>query len=237
MINRRTACFSGRTRNIFSILTLHLLSIAILAGFSIVFAADIAAGDSKGFRFDFTSAEVSPAPGWTAVGSKTLFSSEKGYGWTNRWGNAYLHNAAKVNGPLLKGFIQADNPTAKEGVFKIAVPNGIYEVEVVVGSAIKTEGRKNICVSLNGKVLISPPGVGGYGAVVKRRLPAVVENGILKIRFFISGKGRLGLYAVSAVEVKDAARAKLLKERWIDAESTKELKRKKKIEINGKEYT
>ena len=97
-----------------------------------------------------------------------------------------------------------------EALFQMDVPNGAYLVTVRLGSTMPSEGRDGQCVSINGHQVLPPPGVGGWGKLVTRILPAVAENGVLKIRFYTpkeKSTQRLNLYSMQIRSVSAAEEA------------------------------
>ena len=133
------------------------------------------------WKFDFGSNSSPAANGWIRISERDLYSPEKGYGWQAKW--AYPGSYDKVNEPDLKTFLGTSANTT-EALFQMDVPNGAYLVTVRLGSTMPSEGRDGQCVSINGHQVLPPPGVGGWGKLVTRILPAVAENGVLKIRFY-----------------------------------------------------
>lgn len=185
-------------------------------------------------KFDFGPNDLAPAPGWTRVHARQLKSPDNDYGWEKHWGRDSLvrENADEVQ---LRTACGAERNTT-DATFTAKIPDGVYKVTVSVGSNVPSEGRDGQCVEINGRAVLPPPGVGGWGKLVTRTLPAVVENGILKVRFFTPGEKatqRLNIYAMT-VESAAAAEAGALKERF-EALKDPALAEEKKAVVDGVE--
>ena len=176
--------------------------------------------DVKGYRFDFGPADQAVSDGFTGVGGRTVFSPDRGYGWVELWGVDYARpDEVDV---LTRDGICARNhiglaPKENDVTFRVRVPNGVYAVTVWLGDASRNEGRKGLCVATNGRVTLPPPGVGGWGTVTQRTLPAVVANEVLDVRFFVSGSSsshRLSVLALAVEAVNDPAQRELMERKW-----------------------
>lgn len=203
--------------------------------FFLMLTINVSSAEKQEFRFDFTPDETSREHGCAAVNGKTLYSPERGYGWAKQWGHAYKDKQQK--NALLQGSISAVH-TVREAEFIVDLPNGVYEVELMAGSTVASEGRKGICMALEGKAMIAPPGIGGWGVVSKRKVPVLVEDGRLDIKFFIYGQGgaqRLNLFSLAVIPVEDKRKAEALAEKWRNAQDLNKVG-KRKITIGGKEY-
>ena len=99
-----------------------------------------AAGPTRTFKFDFSSGEA--PPGWTKILPATIYSGESGYGFEPGAKVSAVHRGGDV---LLDGFVTSDRPI----LFSVALPEGNYNVTVVLGDAagestntIKAESRR-----------------------------------------------------------------------------------------------
>ncbi len=171
---------------------LFLLSI----GLSItVFGADV-------LRLDAGLDDVPSAQGWERLGAKQIYKpGQNKLGWEKVWGYGY---GDSKSGNVTESAIGAQQP-GTEGVLIVELPNGAYYVTVQVGCPVPTEGRTAQCVEINEKPVLPPPGVGAWGKAVKRLLPAVVDNGKMRIRFFTAGTEPTHRLNLLALEISPAS--------------------------------
>ena len=157
-----------------------------------------AAAEQILWKFDAGDDKQAPEAGWIRLGRRTAYNDKAGYGWVREWGIPWLYD--KDSGPARDG-LNASR-TGIDGVFKCKVPNGIYRVTVTLGMRKPSEGRTGQCVEINGRIVLAPPGVGGWGVQVKRTLPAVVTDGMMKIRFFTTASRSSDRTCVGAIEIE-----------------------------------
>jgi hypothetical protein len=134
---------------------------------------------------DFGPANQRLAEGAVPVTHDTVYTAARGYGWQQPWGFDF---ALPDGDPLRSDGIggRADD-RERSATFMLDQPKGEYWLTVWLGSHAPTEGREGLCLEVNGKVVLAPPGVGGWGRLVERRLPVVAEGSQLAIRFFTAG--------------------------------------------------
>ena len=164
-----------------------------------------AAAENVQWKFDVGEDNHSPVSGWIRLGRRTVYDEKKGFGWVKEWGIPWINNSDSGVG---KDGINAAR-TGTDGNFLCKVPDGVYQVTVVLGMCKPSEGRTGQCVEINGRVVLPPPGVGGWGKQVERTLPAVVTDGMLKIRFFTTefkASDRTCVSAIRIVGVPEAQR-------------------------------
>lgn len=219
---------------------MKLKSKTLFASF-LILAFNLFSSEKKDFKFDFTPDEASGKEGCIAVNGKTIYNQKRGFGWAKEWGRAYggrkQTKSKQPQNSLLQGSIGAPH-TVREADFIVDLPNGVYEVELTAGVTSPTEGRKGICMALEGKAMIPPPGIGGWGVVSKRKVPVLVEDGSLNVKFFVCGEGgaqRLNLYSLSVSPVENKNKSETLAKKWSEAPDMNKLG-KRKIKIGGKEY-
>ena len=155
------------------------------------------------WKFDAGPDKQPPESGWVRLGRRTKYNEKSGYGWVKEWGNSWGY--AKGSGVGRDG-ICADRKGI-DGIFQCRLPNGVYRVTVTLGTQQPSEGRTGQCVEINGRILLPPPGVGGWGIQTKRTLPAVVTDGKLKIRFFTTASRNSDRSCVGAIEIEKAPEA------------------------------
>ncbi len=172
-------------------------------------------------RLDAGPDGVPPAPGWERLGAKQIYEPGKNkLGWEKVWGYGY---GDSKSGSVTESAIGASQP-GTEGTLIAEIPNGAYYVTVQVGCPVPTEGRTAQCVEINGKSVLPPPGVGAWGKMVKRLLPAVVDNGKMRIRFFTAGtepNHRLNLIALEITPASDPAEEEQIRAEWKKTASLK----------------
>lgn len=173
-------------------LVLWLLSIGLSTG---VFGAEA-------LRLDAGPDSVPPVSGWERLGAKQIYEpGQNKLGWEKVWGNGY---GDSKSGNVTESAIAAEQP-GTDGTLIVELSNGVYYVTVQVGCPVPTEGRTGQCVEINGKSVLPPPGVGAWGKMFKKRLPAVVDNGKMRIRFFTAGNEPTQRLYLLAVEISPAA--------------------------------
>lgn len=163
---------------------------------------------------DFGPDDMPAAPGWQRLGPRTLYQpGQRSVGWEAPWGSAF---GDESTGEPRDSMIGASHPAA-EAVLLADLANGAYSVTVQVGCPRPTEGRTHQCVDINGKPLIPPPGIGAWGKMFTRRLPAIVNDGRLRIRFHTdgdSGNARVCLVSTAIRPAADAAEASAIAAEW-----------------------
>ncbi len=166
------------------------------------------------WRYDFGKAEHAVPDGFVAVDHQQLYTPETGYGWEKSWGFAH---AGDGEDPLLAdGIGGRDIAAEREAFFLVDLPAGVYRMTAWLGVQSPREGRFGQCVGVNGKVLLAPPGVGGWGKTFERRMPLVVEDGRARVRFFVVGEStshRLSLLGL-AIEPAPTAEADGVRLAW-----------------------
>jgi hypothetical protein len=163
------------------------------------------------YKFDFGPVENKKvSEGITLVGVKDVYSKDKKFGWEKPISAMVFTRDldAVVDEQTRDGICSVAakgnklSPADNDMTFVADMPDGYYQLEVAVGDSAKGECRQNICVDVNGLQMIPPPGVGGWGQVVKKSFPAEVKNGQLKVRFYCSPAkddlSRLSLLSLSA---------------------------------------
>lgn len=169
---------------------------------------------SEPLLLDFGPDDTPAAPGWQRLGPRTLFQPGiRSVGWEAPWGSAH---GDESTGEPRDSMIGASHP-AVEAVLLADLPNGAYSVTVQVGCPRPTEGRTHQCVDINGKPLIPPPGIGAWGKMFTRRLPAIVSDGRLRLRFHTdgdSGNARVCLVSTAIRPAADAAEASAIAAEW-----------------------
>ncbi len=186
-------------------------------------------------KFDFGPAKTPPVPGWVRLDNRTLYTPKLGYGWTSEWSRGVTWQSGEA---LTRTGVGGD-PGVREGILLADLPDGVYKVTLQAGSASPTEGRMGNCLEANGKVVIGAPGMGGWGRAEKRTVPVVVENGQLKLRFFVcdtKSAYRLSLFSLEIVPVEPGPEADQIRKRWSE-DKGKDNAGQRKITLNGKEYT
>lgn len=209
---------------------LPLLTMAILllltCGVRATYAQDTHASPVQlPLRLDCGPAGQQLAPGFQPWTGKDLYNPKRGYGWVKPWG--FETASSSHDDPRFADSITArehidTQPTENNVTFRVDLPNGVYAVTVWVGDPSPTEGRRGICAAINGRVVLAPPGVGGWGMITERVLPAVVDQGVLNLNLFIDGQGgaaRLALLAMSVERAADPAHAQVLRKQWDAAAS------------------
>ena len=210
-------------------MTLATRFAAVLLSAGAIFAAEPA------LRFDFGPAESAPAEDYVRVSCKDTYTAERGFGWDKRWGFDFTREGA----PLVRDGICANDHIRKDerdATFRATAPKGVYQVTVWLGDAARNEGRQGLCVATNGRVVIPPPGVGGWGTVTERTLPAVVDNGLLEVKFFVVGESashRLSVLGLKAARVTDAEQERTLRRKWAEDAPPEESKPRELV-VNGK---
>ncbi|HRU06744.1 MAG TPA: hypothetical protein P5137_13330, partial [Candidatus Brocadiia bacterium] len=205
-----------------------------------LFMAALAAGAPR--LFDFGVKDAPPPQGFVKVSGADAYSATRGYGWEKIWGFDWIR--PEIADPLTRDGICArghvdESPEENNVTFRVDIPNGVYQVTAWVGDPAKNEGRQGICAATNGRVVLPPPGVGGWGAVTEVTLPAVVEDEALRVNFFITGKGgaaRLSVLGLKIEPVTDPAAQAALRRRW-GQESAPVSAKPREIEVAGKKYT
>jgi hypothetical protein len=171
-------------------------------------------------RLDAGPDGLPPAPGWERLGAKQIYEPGKKLGWEKVWGYGY---GDSKSGSVTESAIGAQQP-GTEGTLIVELPNGAYYVTVQVGCPVPTEGRTAQCVDINGKPVLPPPGVGDWGKMVKRLLPALVDNGKMRIRFFTAGTEpthRLNLLALEIAPASSPAEDQQIRTEWKKISSLK----------------
>ncbi len=194
-------------------------------------------GAATALLFDCGPKEQQAAPGSTSLSGQDTYSPEQGYGWIKEWG----FDAATA-GTAPKTTVLGSSTTAREHVdaqpeqndvtFRADVPNGVYAVTIWVGDASPREGRLGTCVATNGRAVLPPPGVGGWGVVTERTLPAVVEDGALLLNFYVVGKGGAARLAVLGFKIEPVTAPEkegVLRKKWLESEMKGEKPREVKI--------
>ncbi len=178
-----------------------------------------------GWSFDFGPADEPAPQGYHKLTGKSLFDPAIGYGFEQPWGVAWSRPALREqHGVACDGLVARDHvgaaPKDNDVSFRIAAPAGVYQVTLWLGDPAPNEGRKGMCAALNGRVVLPAPGVGGWGQVVRRTLPAVVAGEGLVIRLFVRGESsshRLSLLALTVEPARDDAQAAQLRQQWEQA--------------------
>ena len=182
-VHRRAACAT---------LLLWLFSVGLSTS---LFGTDI-------LRLDAGPDGLPPAPGWERLGAKQIYQpGQNKMGWEKVWGYGY---GDSKSGNVTESAIGAQQP-GTEGTLIVEIPNGAYYVTVQVGCPVPTEGRTAQCVEINGKPVLPPPGVGAWGKMVKRLLPAVVDDDKMRIRFFTAGNEPTHRLNLLALEIAPAS--------------------------------
>ena len=206
--------------------------------FGLAFILSLIAGIAPGgesLKLDFGPTKMPPAPGWTRLDSRTLYNKKLGYGWVSEWSRPITWTSPDE---LTRGSVGGD-PGVREGILLADLPDGAYKLTLQAGSASPTEGRMGNCLEANGRIVIGAPGMGGWGKVEKRTVPVVVENGQLKLRFFVcdtKSAYRLNLFSLEIVPVEPGPDADQIIKRWKE-EKGKADAESRKIILNGKEFT
>lgn len=172
-------------------------------------------------RLDAGPDGIPATSGWERLGAKQIYKpGQNKIGWEKVWGNGY---GDSKTGSVTESAIGAEKP-GTEGTLIAELPNGAYYVTVQVGCPVPTEGRTAQCVEINGKPVLPPPGVGAWGKMVKRLLPAVVDNGKMRIRFFTAGNEpthRLNLLALEIAPASTPAEEEKIRAEWDKISSLK----------------
>lgn len=184
--------------------------------FTVIFVAFCFAGllNAKDIKFVFGGAATPPPEGYVKVSGKLLYDQTTGYGW--------IKLAAYDCGPFDTAKSEQTKtsceckPETKEAPFRVDLPNGVYQVKVYIGHVMPTEGRK-VCLAVNGKVLVAPPGAGGWGSLATPIVPAVVTEGKMELLFFAAEGGRIAVFAAEITEVKDKVLSNKLQQQFEDA--------------------
>ncbi|MDX9867493.1 MAG: sugar-binding protein [Kiritimatiellia bacterium] len=192
-------------------------------------------------RLDCGPREQRPVAGFRTLSGGDLYAAERGYGWLKAWGLDHGGNQDKngVLGSSTGARAHADaRPGENDVTFRADLPDGVYEVTVWVGVEAPREGRLGICVAANGRTVLGPPGGGGWGVVTRRTLPAVVEEGVLLLNFYVTGKGgaaRLSILGFAIEPVADEARREAVRTAWLTSPAREE--RPREEVIGGRTYT
>ena len=162
-----------------------------------------------------------PAPGWERLGANQIYEpGQNKFGWEKVWGHG---SGDSKSGNVSESAIAAEQP-GTDGTLIVELPDGAYYVTVQVGCPIPSEGRTGQCVEINGKPVLPPPGVGAWGKMFKRLLPAVVENGKMRIRFFTAGNEptqRLYLLALEIAPASTPTEEEQIRAEWKKVDSLK----------------
>jgi Beta-agarase/YXIM esterase-like, galactose-binding domain-like/Carbohydrate family 9 binding domain-like len=211
------------------------------------FAICSAQGETP-LKFDFGPPDQAIAKGFKGVTGKDTYAPNRGHGWLKAWGISY--ERAEEKDLLSRDGICARNsrkiaPKENDVTFRVDVPNGLYSVTLWLGDASRTEGRKGMCAATNGRTVLPAPGVGGWGKVTKRTIPAVVKNGVLEIRLFVQGDSsshRLSILALTVAQVTAPTKIEQLRRKWEEQgtpAATKEIVidyKGKKLKIVGQRH-
>ena len=169
--------------------------------------------NAKEFKFAFGGTATPPPAGYIKVSGKQLYEQSAGYGW--------VKICAYDAGPFAVAKSEQTQtsceckPGTIEAPFRVDLPNGIYQVKVYVGHVMPTEGRK-VCLAINNKIVIAPPGAGGWGTMATPVVPAVVTDGRMDVMFYAAG-GRIAVFALEITEVKDKELSEKFKQQFEDA--------------------
>lgn len=172
-------------------------------------------------RFDFGPANEPPNDGWIRVDHQRLFDGD--YGWEKRWGGCFQYDRASPfvmkEDPVASSGITANTEHERAATFRVAVANGVYQVIPWLGDPSPREGRQGICVAINGKLVLPPPGIGGWGKVNHPSLPAVVSNGELEVAYLVVGRKAADRLSVLGLEIIPVERdqAESLRREWQSA--------------------
>jgi hypothetical protein len=169
---------------------------------------------AKDFKFVFGNVAVPAPEGYVKVSGKQLYDQTTGYGWVKL--SAYDCGPFDVAKSEQTKTSCECKPETKEAPFRVDLPNGVYQVKVYIGHVMPTEGRK-VCLAVNGKVLVAPPGAGGWGSLVTPIVPAVVTDGKMELLFFAAEGGRIAVFAAEITEVKDKTLSNKLQQQFEDA--------------------
>lgn len=197
--------------------------------FTVLLCLSTGAGETR-FKFDAGDDKTPPESGWIRLGRRTRYNDKQGYGWLKEWGVPW--NNAKDSGVGKDGINAVRSGTDAD--FQCKVPNGAYRVTVTLGMRIPSEGRTGQCVEINGRIVLPPPGTGGWGIQVKRTFPAVVTNGMLKIRFFttaLRSSDRTCVGSIEIVKVPEAQSQSVIQEFENMPESSKGALRMQKVKF------
>ncbi|MDD3127602.1 MAG: hypothetical protein PHT27_08305, partial [Candidatus Izemoplasmatales bacterium] len=168
---------------------------------------------AKDLNFTFGNPSYPPPPGYSKITAGLIYSKSNGYGW--------LRQCARNGGPYKEAKSEETKtscgclPDEKTAPLRIDLPDGVYMVKAYLGHVTPTEGRK-VCMAINGKTVIAPPGAGGWGTVATPSVPAVVENGKMDIVFYTAKDGRIEVFALEIKEIKDKANAEKMKQRFVE---------------------
>lgn len=215
----------------------------LIATFALIIVGWLGAADTgqSALRFDCGSKNQQTAPGFQALSGKDLYAPEQGYGWLKAWGIDSGGSDAKteVYGSAIGAREHIDTrPEDNDVTFRADVADGVYEVTVWVGIETPTEGRLGICVAANGRTVLGPPGGGGWGIVTRRTLPAVVDEGVLLLNFYVVGKGgaaRLSVLGFTIEPIGEPAKQEALRTVWLMSPLKSDKPRE--VVINGKTFT
>lgn len=191
--------------------------------------------------FDCGRPDRPAASGFVALSGQDSYTSGRGYGWLKPWGSDWdggLAVKSSVRGSLTDARAHLEGrPEENDVTFRIDLPNGVYRVTVWPGIESPTEGRLGISLAANGRVVIPPPGVGGWGIVAERTVPAVVSDEHLLLNFYVTGQGgaaRLSLLGFKIEDAANTAEREQLARLWENSGSRDE--EVKSIEHGGRSY-
>ncbi|MFA7173411.1 MAG: sugar-binding protein [Kiritimatiellia bacterium] len=215
----------------------------LTATFALIIVGWLGATDAgqPALRFDCGPTSQRTAPGFQSLSGKDLYASEKGYGWLKAWGldSGGGDTKTEVYGSAIGAREHIDTrPEDNDVTFRADVADGVYEVTVWVGIEAPREGRLGICVAANGRTVLGPPGGGGWGIVTRRTLPAVVDEGVLLLNFYVVGKGgaaRLSVLGLTVEPVVEPAKQEALRAGWLMSPLKSDKPRE--VVINGKAFT
>jgi hypothetical protein len=192
-------------------------------------------------KFDCGKAERQAAPGFTALSGQDTYTAARGYGWLAAWGIDWHGDGPKttVHGSATGARDPvAIRPEENDVTFRADIPDGVYKVTIWAGIESPREGRLGICLAINGRAVLPSPGVGGWGIVAERTLPAVVEHGQLLLNFYVIGEGgaaRLSLLGFAAEAVADPAEQESIRRKWLACGPKEAAPRK--ATFGGRTYT
>ncbi|MCC6580050.1 MAG: hypothetical protein IT440_06375 [Phycisphaeraceae bacterium] len=172
------------------------------------------------FRFDCGPRDQKLAEGYVALSGKDVYNAQRGYGFLKSWGvdaGGREHADLRYVDSITARDSADKSPEDNNVTFRVDLPNGVYAVTVWLGDPSPREGRKGMCAAINGKVVLPEPGVGGWGLVTERKLPAVVEQGTLDLNLYVTGTGgsaRLALLAITVEAPADDAAGAALRKQW-----------------------
>lgn len=215
--------------------------LAVAAALALVGWRGCADAAQQALRFDCGPKGQQSAPGFQTLSGADLYAPGRGYGWLKAWGMDSGGTAAKadVYGSAIGAREHIDTrPEDNDVTFRADVADGVYEVTVWVGVEAPREGRLGICVAANGRTVLGPPGGGGWGIVTRRTVPAVAEEGVLLLNFYVVGKGgaaRLSVLGFTIEPVQEPAKQEALRTKWLVCPLKSEKPRE--VVINGKTYT